>query len=211
MSHYFTNEEREHNYRQISYEVANKKFSFTTDDGVFSKDRVDYGTDVLLRAVIADVEARAEAGMSRSGESQDSSSRRFVDMGSGYGVVSVVLGELFGLEMTAVDVNENALELTRQNSEKARVDVEVYSRDKFDALERTFDGYVTNPPFRAGKDVVLGIIDDAYRRLESGGALYLVVQKKQGMPSYKKHMDALFGRVEVLLRDKGYYVLKSVR
>ena len=70
---------------------------------------------------------------------------------------------------------------------------------------------VTNPPIRAGKSVVHGILEDAHEKLRAEGELYVVIQKKQGMPSAKKKMEAVFGNVETLTKEKGYYILKSKR
>ncbi|RNM38316.1 class I SAM-dependent methyltransferase, partial [Staphylococcus aureus] len=48
-----------------------------------------------------------------------------------------------------------------------------------------FDYVLTNPPIRAGKEVVHRIFEEAYQQLNSQGELYVVIQKKQGMPSTK--------------------------
>ena len=55
------------------------------------------------------------------------------------------------------------------------------------------------------------MIEDAHRKLAAEGAFYMVVQKKQGMPSYRKAVEALFGNSEVVVKDKGYYVLKGIK
>ena len=55
------------------------------------------------------------------------------------------------------------------------------------------------------------ILTDAHHKLKANGALYVVIQKKQGMPSAKKKMEETFGNVEVLEKHKGYYILRSVK
>ena len=75
----------------------------------------------------------------------------------------------------------------------------------------TFSSIITNPPIRAGKDVVYAIYDGAYTHLCENGELWVVIQKKQGAPSSKEHLEKLFGNCEIVTRDKGYYILKSVK
>jgi 16S rRNA (guanine1207-N2)-methyltransferase len=69
---------------------------------------------------------------------------------------------------------------------------------------------LSNPPIRAGKNVVNAIIDGAVRHLSEGGHLMIVIQKKQGAPSAKKRMMAAFGNATVLKHNKGYQVIDSV-
>jgi len=111
-----------------------------------------------------------------------------------------------------VDVNERALNLARKNAMHNNVkDVHIYKSDGLNEVTEFFNAVITNPPIRAGKDVVHRILSDSYNILEHQGALYVVIQKKQGMPSAKKKMDEVFGNVTVLKKDKGYYILKSVK
>lgn len=75
----------------------------------------------------------------------------------------------------------------------------------------SLDFVLTNPPIRAGKETVHRIFEQAFYKLDANGELFVVIQKKQGMPSAKKKMEALFGNVEVLNKDKGYYILRSIK
>lgn len=193
MSHYFTNDTHAHDYRTIKYEVNNKVYTLTTDAGIFSRDNVDYGSDLLINTVLNDAPSTSS----------------FIDMGAGYGVISIVLSDQLNSSGRAVDVNLNALALTDKNSKN--FDVTTMTRDTYDREGVTADLYVTNPPFRAGKQVVLEIIDDAYKRLNDNGTFYMVVQKKQGMPSYKKAIEQTFGHVNVPAKSKGYYILKATK
>jgi 16S rRNA (guanine1207-N2)-methyltransferase len=74
-----------------------------------------------------------------------------------------------------------------------------------------FSSVVTNPPIRAGKEVINKIYDGAYLHLVSKGELWVVIQKKQGAPSTKDYLTNLFGNCEIVKRDKGYYILKSIK
>lgn len=191
MSHYFTNDSHEHDYQTITYDINNHTYSFTTDAGVFSRGGVDFGTNLLIETIL----------------SEQPNVANFIDMGSGYGVISVVLADQLGISGTAVDVNINALELTNKNDKNSSLTT--MQRDDYNVSSVSADLYVTNPPFRAGKPVVLEIIEDGFNRLNEAGVFYMVVQKKQGMPSYKKAIDAKFGNVSVLAKSKGYYILSA--
>ena len=75
----------------------------------------------------------------------------------------------------------------------------------------TFDVIVSNPPIRAGKKVVFEILEKAFDFLNENGELIVVIQKKQGAPSAQKKMNEVFGNCEIIKRDKGYFILKSIR
>ncbi|WP_411842939.1 class I SAM-dependent methyltransferase [Salinicoccus sp. HZC-1] len=199
MSHYFTNDNTEHDFGQIEFQRGNKTYRFITDRGVFSRERIDFGSKVLIDAVIEDWHG--------------SENSVFIDMGAGYGPLGIIIGDALNMKPVMVEVNEDAIDICRKNADINGIRAEVLKRDVYDA-ESTYsdvDLYITNPPFRAGKPVVLSIIEDAADRLSAGGAFYMVVQKKQGMPSYKKAIDASFGNVESVANEKGYHVLKGVK
>lgn len=199
MSHYFTGDNTEHEYREIKFNYKDRTYRFRTDRGVFSRDRIDYGSSALIDAVINDCDL--------------SEGDVFIDMGAGYGPIGIVLGDILEAKPIMVEVNSDALVLCRENAEYNGVDAEVLSRTEYDGMALS-DGpslYVTNPPFRAGKPVVLEMIEDAHKKLGAGGTFYMVVQKKQGMPSYRKAVEKLFGNSEIVTKDKGYHVLKGVK
>lgn len=138
--------------------------------------------------------------------------KRIVDVGCGYGPIGLMLAQVAPHDsVTLVDVNQRALELTKNNAQTNQLDnVTVHYNDGLaDIADESQDYVVTNPPIRAGKTVVHGILEDAFRTLVTDGALFVVIQKKQGMASAKKKMEAVFGNVEVLDKSKGYYILKS--
>ena len=68
---------------------------------------------------------------------------------------------------------------------------------------------MSNPPIRAGKRVVHEILEQSKNVLQSGGELWIVIQKKQGAPSAMAKMEDVFGNVEVIIKKKGYYILRS--
>ena len=108
------------------------------------------------------------------------------------------------------DVNHRALGLCRDNCERNGVTAEVLESDGMSMLlDRRFDAVVTNPPIRAGKQVIYQMFADAARCLNPGGALYLVIRKQQGAESCVKYLKTLYREVEKLDKSGGFWVLKA--
>ena len=134
-----------------------------------------------------------------------------LDLGCGYGVISVVLKSLYPeCAVTSVDVNPRAVELTQLNCKQNGTDCTVLVSDGFSQLkESSFDAVITNPPIRAGKKVIYQMFEDAYTHLNLQGKLVLVIQRKQGAESALAKLNELFGNCTVISRDRGYWVLES--
>ena len=110
--------------------------------------------------------------------------------------------------VTMVDVNRRALGLCQENCTRNGVTAEVIESDGMaEVLGRKFDAIVTNPPIRAGKQVIYKMFADAAASLHEGGALYLVIRKQQGAPSALKFLKELYGKAEVIERDGGYWII----
>lgn len=179
--------------------IGSKSFEFTTDAGVFSKTRIDQGSALL--AVTAG-ESTLQPGP-------------ILDMGCGYGPVGIYLAQAFPKHMVEmVDINERAVALSQENAEKNGVaeQTTIYESTIFSEVStQDFSLIVSNPPIRAGKKVVHQILTESYDHLQPGGRLQIVIQKKQGAPSAKKKMAAVFGNVERIALKKGYWILESVK
>ena len=198
MEHYYTNnpttESRE---KIINSIIANENLKFYTDNGVFSKESVDFGTKTMLECFTTDKE-----------------NAKVADIGCGYGVISIFLAKKYPtFKFTMVDVNNRVLELSKKNIELNKIEneVEVLESSSFDNVEGNFDIVLTNPPIRAGKKIVHKIMTDSYKHLNTQGELWVVIQKKQGMASCKKLLEDTFSMVEVVSKNKGYYILKAVK
>jgi len=198
MEHYYTNnpttESRE---KIINSTIANENLKFYTDNGVFSKESVDFGTKTMLESFTTDKE-----------------NAKVADIGCGYGVISIFLAKKYPTyKFTMVDVNNRVLELSKKNIELNKIEneVEVLESSSFDNIKGNFDIVLTNPPIRAGKKIVHKIMTDSYEHLNAQGELWVVIQKKQGMASCKKLLEDTFSMVEVVTKNKGYYILKAVK
>ena len=201
MSHYYDeNPEVKSNQKKISYHFDKVHLEFTTDTGVFSKDRVDYGSDLLIKTFLK--------------EHPPGPSKYIADVGCGYGPIGLTIAKVSPHhQLYMLDVNNRALALTGMNKTKNQIEnAEIIESDCLSGVsDQQFDYILTNPPIRAGKDVVHRIFEEAYGKLKDQGALYVVIQKKQGMPSAKKKMQECFNHVEVVNKSKGYYILKSLQ
>lgn len=197
MAHYYTNEtDLKSDIKKFEFDFKGNTLTFTSDAGVFSKNFIDFGSQVLLNAI----EIKNEC-------------KTILDVGCGYGAMGVSLAYTYpDKQFDLVDVNLRAMDLCRLNAKNNNVNnVEVYESSVYSNVNKSFDLILSNPPIRAGKEVVHMILEEAYLHLNNLGELWIVIQKKQGAPSAKKKMEDVFGNVEVVKKDKGYYILKSVK
>ncbi|MBM2657760.1 class I SAM-dependent methyltransferase [Staphylococcus pseudoxylosus] len=201
MSHYYDeNPEVESEESLFTYSYDNHDLELVTDAGVFSKGKIDFGSDLLVKTFLKTY--------------PPGPTKNIIDVGCGYGPIGLMIAKVSPHhEVTMVDVNQRALNLSRKNKKRNRIDnVEIKESDGLSQVEdNTYDFVLTNPPIRAGKEVVHRILEDAYVKLKLDGEFFVVIQKKQGMPSAKKKMQDTFDNVEVLEKSKGYYILRSVK
>lgn len=200
MKHYFSeNPEVKSNKRDIKYTINNQKFNFVTDNGVFSKGKVDFGTDVMLRVFF------------RENENRKNEKFKVLDIGCGYGVVSVVLKKIFkNIEIMLSDVNERALELSEENLLNNGVkDYKKIKSHSFENIEENFDVILSNPPIRAGKNTIFQIYEESYSHLNENGQFYCVIQTKHGAKSTQKKLQEIFGNCETLEIDGGYRIFRA--
>ncbi len=195
MDHYYSaNPESESNEREIKYELKDRTFKFISDNGVFSKEHVDFATDFMLRTII-----------------DDDLEGNVLDMGCGYGVIGITVSSLSSKvsSVTLCDINNRAIDLATRNAERNRVvNANIFASDGFANVEGRFDIIITNPPIRAGKAVIYKMYEDAKEHLNDGGRFYLVINKKHGAPSTINYLNELYGDVEVLDKKAGFNVIR---
>ncbi|MBQ7488138.1 MAG: class I SAM-dependent methyltransferase [Clostridia bacterium] len=193
--HYFSQSpESAHEYRTFTVELPGRTLTFDADAGVFSKEHIDPGSDLLCKSLPEDL------------------SGRVLDMGAGWGAMSVmILAEHPDVEMTMAEINERALALAERNIRQNGMTAKAVLSDGFAAVDGLFDAIVTNPPIRAGKNVIYGMFRDAADHLVPGGSLYLVIRKQQGADSAGKYLAGLYERVEVLRKKSGYVIYQCIK
>ena len=190
--YYAENPDAAHDIHELRVDLLGEKMTFLTDAGVFSKKMVDFGSQLLLKCLEVN-----------QGET-------VLDVGCGYGPLGLSLAKAYGVQATMVDINNRALDLARQNAERNKVEATIFQSNIYEQVKGKFDHVISNPPIRAGKQVVHEIIEKSKDFLGIGGDLTIVIQKKQGAPSAKSKMEDVFGNCEIVKKDKGYYILRSV-
>ena len=195
--HYYTNRPgAAHDEQQFTFELRGKELRFWTDAGVFSRDRIDFGSVLLIENM--DIPSRA----------------RVLDVGCGYGPIGLTAARLAAEgQVTMIDVNERAVSLARRNAELNGVkNVEVLVSDVYSGVQgKQYDIILTNPPIRAGKEIVHRIFTEGYELLVEGGEMWVVIQKKQGAPSALKKLQETYQEVIEVDRKKGYHIFRAIK
>ena len=193
MSHYFLNDSKlDHQIKNYDVHLRGTPFRFYTDRGVFSKEYLDFGTKVLIDSIALDTEIKT-----------------VIDMGCGYGPIGLFIAKTYPEKQVYLfDINERALALSEKNMEENKIkNVIIEQSFLFEAVKIKADAIITNPPIRAGKDIVFKLYEDAYLNLNPGGIFYAVIQKKQGAPSSQTKLVEVFGNCTVIDKIKGYWIL----
>lgn len=196
MSHYFQNDPNlASNLHKISFSVNEIHMSLWTDNGVFSKSRVDEGSLAFLK-VILPLKLRG----------------RILDLGCGYGTIGLTIAiSSPEARVDLADINTRALALCEKNAHELGLSqrVTILQSDIYENIEGPYDSIVVNPPIRAGKRVTYAMYEGAKQRLIDGGSLFIVIRKAQGGPSASAYIESLFGNITLLKRDKGYYIYQA--
>ena len=197
MPQYFDNDENiKSKVTFFNYEFEGETYTFKSDNGVFSKNELDMGTLFFLNTL-----------------KDEPISGKVLDLGCGIGCLVITLARLFPkCNAEGVEINKRALELCNENIKLNKVtNVQVYESNICDKVEGKYDVVVTNPPIRAGKEVIYEFYKQAYEHLSIKGYLYIVIRKSHGAETSKKKIEEIFGNCEVLKKKKGIYVLKAIR
>lgn len=199
MSQYFEkNPDADHNVKMVKLKYRDEKFKFKTDNAVFSKSRVDFGSVFLVTTLI---------------ENEPEMKGKLLDVGCGYGPIATILKRFNEeLKLTLIDVNNRALSLAEENLELNGIqNFEILNSDVYQNIDTKFDYIVTNPPIRAGKDKVHEILKESYNFLNAGGILCVVIRKKQGSKSARKALEEVFNNSEIIGRKSGFRVIKCIK
>ena len=195
MSHYFENDMNlKSKIRELSYKYNSSFFMFYSDNGVFSKNSIDFGSSLLLETYFE----------------ENLTNKRVLDVGCGYGFLGIMIGNITDSYVEMVDINKRAVHLTNMNIKRYKdFKGKTYVSDGYSAVLDKYDIIITNPPIRVGKDKVLQILLGAFDHLEKDGLLYYVIRKDQGALSIKKILEENGIQVNVINRDKGYFIFKA--
>ena len=190
MAQYFDNVDLKSELRKIDVQIFDLCLSFWSDNGVFCKDRLDYGTRLLLENIDwANV------------------SGPILDVGCGYGPIGIIANKITDFETDMCDVNKRAIHLTEMNIKENKSKCSVFESNCYESINKIYGTIITNPPIRAGKKIVYEIVFGAKKHLSDSGSLYLVIHKDQGAKSLLKDLEKEY-KVEILEKEKGFFVIK---
>ena len=190
MSHYFENDNNLiSEIKTFSINILNRSFTFSTDNGVFSKGEMDYGTYLLIQNILK---------LDISG--------KVLDLGCGYGPIGIVLKKIKDVDVTMSDINNRAIHLTKMNAKKNNVVVNIVNSDGYLNINDTFDYIISNPPIRVGKQKLYELLRNSKKHLVENGKLIIVIRKAQGALSLIKDMNDIY-EIEVLDKAKGFFII----
>lgn len=191
MNHYFTNNsDIKSNITDVKVYINNQEFIFFTDNGVFSKKGLDFGTRTLLETIPV-------------------LSGRVLDFGCGYGPIGIYIKKNNECTVDMVDINERSLDLAKKNALKNNVDVNIFKSDIYSNIKEKYDFIITNPPIRVGKKILYEILMNAKNHLVNNGELWLVINKDQGAKSLVKDLNEVYN-VDIVSKNKGFYIIRAV-
>ncbi len=195
--HYFRTPTGDPQVRELHLVLDGHPVELVTADGVFSADRLDLGTQVLLREV-----------------PDPPATGALLDLGCGWGPLALALAARSqGATVWAVDVNERAVELTAQNARRLSLaNVRARAPDQVPDEVR-FAAIWSNPPIRIGKPALHELLLRWLPRLAPGGVAHLVVQRHLGADSLHAWLALELApwSVERAGSAKGYRVLRISR
>ena len=193
MVHYFSedNDNLKSNPQVIAFSANNTPLKFNTDNGVFSKNSFDRGTEILLKYLVV-----------------KKSHKTALDLGCGYGVIGIYLNKAHNLDVDMVDINKRAIDLSKANVELNNASANVFASDGLSNVKKKYDLIITNPPIRAGKEVIYRFFEDAAQYLNIDGEFYLVINKKHGAVSALSKLNEIYNKVEIINKKKGFNVIK---
>lgn len=187
MSHYFTNDYVESKENKTKCIIKDTELTLITDNGVFSKKGLDFGTRSLLETI-------------------DNIKGQVLDFGCGYGPIGIYLKKTYDVEVDAVDINERAMNLAKKNAELNKTNINIFESNIYENINKKYDYIVTNPPIRVGKKILYQILFEAKEHLNVNGELWLVIHKDQGAKSLVKALEEEY-TVEIKNKNKGFYII----
>lgn len=192
MSHYFINDENvKHNKKIIEVKCCDTTIKVYTDNGVFSKEHLDYGTRLLLTNFL-----------------KESKEGNVLDLGCGYGIIGITISLESNMKVDLVDINDRALELTKENIKLNNiVNARCWKSNIYENIKDKYDYIITNPPIRAGKETLKKFLFDGKDYLEDNGELWFVMRKDHGVKTMIKELEMEY-KTEIIDKSKGFYIVK---
>ena len=191
MGHYFINDDKLiSDIKEYQVKIENTIFKFKTDNGVFSKGELDFGTELLIKTVL-----------------KENIFGSILDLGCGYGVIGIVLNKLRNIKVDSIDINKRAVHLTKLNIKNNECsNINCYESDGCNNVKNKYNFIISNPPIRVGKKILYEILVGAKEHLNNNGHLIFVMNKDQGAKSTMEYMKNYYN-VNLICKNKGFYVI----
>lgn len=190
MAHYFEYDKNlKSEEKERIVEVDGTKLKLITDNGVFSKKGLDFGTRTLLETIdISKINGDV------------------LDFGCGYGPIGIYIKKNTNASVTMLDINKRSVDLAIKNAKLNNVDVDVIQSNLYENVDKKFNYIISNPPIRVGKKVLYEILFGAKDYLKENGQLWIVINKDQGAKSVAKDLETDY-KVEIVNKNKGFYII----
>jgi 16S rRNA (guanine1207-N2)-methyltransferase len=127
MSHYFTDDVNlKHDIEEKTVNINGRKFTFFTDNGVFSKKGLDFGTRTLLENLPDDIHGDV------------------LDFGCGYGPICIYVKKTYDCNVDAIDINNRSIEMAKKNAVANNVDVNIFNSNIYENVTKKYDYMFVN-------------------------------------------------------------------
>ena len=175
----------------ITIKFKDKYYKVYTNNGVFSKDKLDYGTKLLLENI---TENNLEGDI--------------LDLGCGYGIIGIVLASTYpNTQIDMCDITDRAVNLSKENTKNLNLNnTNIIKSDIYENIDKKYNYIITNPPIRAGKDILRKFLFGAKDYLEDNGELWFVMRKDHGVKSMIKELENIY-KIEIKEKSKGFYIV----
>ena len=177
--------------RKINYNYKDYNFSFYSDLGVFSKDKIDEGSKLLAETYFLNGNKNISV----------------LDVGCGIGFLGITIAKIMNSNVDMIDINDRALHLSKMNNKENKTDCSIFKSNIYECINKKYDCIITNPPIRAGKKVYLTIINDSFNHLSENGELWFVMRTNHGVKTVIKNLKEKY-QVDVLNKSLGFYVVR---
>lgn len=191
MQYFENNNNLKSELRKINYNYKDYNFSFYSDLGVFSKDKIDEGSKLLAETYFLNGNKNISV----------------LDVGCGIGFLGITIAKIMNSNVDMIDINDRALHLSKMNNKENKTDCNIFKSNIYECINKKYDCIITNPPIRAGKKVYLTIINDSFNHLNENGELWFVMRTNHGVKTVIKNLKEKY-QVDVLNKSLGFYVVR---
>lgn len=197
MKQYFiANPDIARNEQFLSFDYAGFPFRLTTTAGLFSYEKPDAASLLLI-----DVMRKSLPPLAGN----------VLDLGCGYGLIGILMAKTHaaqhGFRLFMSDTNEIACTYAKKNAQAHHIPVTVIHSDGFAQINDKFNHITLNPPIHAGKETMYRLYQECADALLPNGTLYIVIQKKHGALTTQNFLSTIFKSITILHKHKGFYVL----